>query len=333
MPSIDVRLAALNRDTARLEQRAKQVAAALPAIPNGAAPVRTREAVQQVAPLFEQSAQLGARAVSIVRQIERGATHGLADGSAGLVDARLGAQTVITRALYSGRTITQLTGLGVHDHAEVAVSRVPGSPSSKPRWEQSRGGQDLPNVRLNGSISPVAANLVTDRLENVPARVVTQTDAQGARAIMFSGNLTDVWGYRSLKGVQPRGWPEGSTWDIVPGAGSPEGFAANPGREQTGRGHGSTSLALHEYGHVVDHAMASHSASRITSEQAWMRGPQREVRSRASATDYVTKYPEEWFAESFARYTKSRESQAALARWYPKTWEFLRERLGEQRFA
>ena len=36
--------------------------------------------------------------------------------------------------------------------------------------------------------------------------------------------------------------------------------------------------------------------------------------------------------ESFARFTKSPQSTAALARWYPQTYAFMREHVGTPDF-
>jgi SPP1 gp7 family putative phage head morphogenesis protein len=53
------------------------------------------------------------------------------------------------------------------------------------------------------------------------------------------------------KGKSPRGWPEGMTWDIVPG-----GYDRKQKHVIAGNGsHGSVSLLLHEYGHAVGHTL------------------------------------------------------------------------------
>lgn len=57
-----------------------------------------------------------------------------------------------------------------------------------------------------------------------------------------------------LRGVQPRGWPDGSTWDQVPGAYSPSTRQLLIGDENKHQ-HGCTSLANHEFGHAVSDAV------------------------------------------------------------------------------
>lgn len=81
------------------------------------------------------------------------------------------------------------------------------------------------------------------------------------RALVDNGTVIDVGnttvtGFPShahLAGVRPRGWPEGRTWDEVPGLYDP---SAN--RVVLGRGrHGTGSLAKHETGHALDVALGS----------------------------------------------------------------------------
>jgi hypothetical protein len=67
----------------------------------------------------------------------------------------------------------------------------------------------------------------------------------------------------SLRGVQPRGWPPGSTWDSVPGIFNPasnevviaivgHGTAAGPHVPLSGEGEGSADLVVHETSHGLD---------------------------------------------------------------------------------
>ena len=58
-------------------------------------------------------------------------------------------------------------------------------------------------------------------------------------------NITELDKMRHLRGVQPRGWSEGKTWDVVPGAHSPGIRRTLIGPH---KGHGSTDLSLHEFG-------------------------------------------------------------------------------------
>jgi len=319
---IAARMARLERDVAAFHARVNKVGAALPP-----EPPRDPTTLARVHPLYEAAERLRLRAEDIAQDM------GVPDFfNEPVVQARRGAALVLDSAHLAARTVTQVTRVGLEGHAPTTVSVTPGSAASAQRWEQARAGRDIPDVRIVGSVPQPAANLLADRLENVPGGVVQLTDRLGIRGALFSGKLTDVWGYRRLRGEHPRGWPDGATWDTVPGAGGTSGYAANPNRELTGRGHSSSSLALHEYAHAVDHATARPGWRRASVERPWRDGPWRELRRRTEVSAYLRNHAEEWYAEAFARYTRSPQSQAALARWYPETWRYFRSRMGEQQF-
>lgn len=80
-----------------------------------------------------------------------------------------------------------------------------------------------------------------------------------ARIVVCRESVTDH--ERSLRGARPRGWPEGKTWDIVPGAYLPKrsqvvvATRAGPSGRRIapqGDGHGSVDLLLHETMHGHD---------------------------------------------------------------------------------
>lgn len=64
--------------------------------------------------------------------------------------------------------------------------------------------------------------------------------------------ITDLDDLGYLKGQQPRGWTAGSTFDQVPGVYDPSRRVCACGGDS--KGHGSTSLILHEGGHALDDA-------------------------------------------------------------------------------
>ena len=104
-------------------------------------------------------------------------------------------------------------------------------------------------LRVDGSIDAVWSGVATD-----PLRYRT-------RVVAARGSVTDA--RTDLRGVQPRGWPPGKTWDQVPGAFMPDtnevvvATQAGPnGSRQvppTGSSHGSANLVLHEAGHALDY--------------------------------------------------------------------------------
>jgi hypothetical protein len=100
-----------------------------------------------------------------------------------------------------------------------------------------------------------------------------------------------------LKGVRPRGWPKGMTWDIVPGAYDPVSntvVIATSGKN----GHGCFNLALHEIGHAYDAVQGEPSQS-TAFKAAWNA-------DKSSLGPYYTQPGvaglSETYAEGFASY-------------------------------
>jgi hypothetical protein len=151
--------------------------------------------------------------------------------------------------------------------------------------------------------------LVARELAKLPKSTLEQMKAQGTKVVACQGSVTD---YDSkLKGVKPNGWPEGSTWDTVPGMYDPKTNKVviatigqnDPGGAHvplTGEGHGSANLTIHEAMHGVD--MGAGGAARSTGTDFG--------NARGQDIGSLDKYekqagvwgPRETWAESSARY-------------------------------
>lgn len=115
-------------------------------------------------------------------------------------------------------------------------------------------------VRAGGSATQEDVDAVVGELEKMPLAQLEQMERNGTRVVAARGSVTDA--RTDLRGVQPRGWPPGKTWDQVPGAFMPDtnevvvATQAGPnGSRQvppTGSNHGSANLVLHEAGHSLD---------------------------------------------------------------------------------
>src|SRR5690242_4531611 len=115
-------------------------------------------------------------------------------------------------------------------------------------------------VKTGGSGTAEDAKLVAESLAKLPKSTLEQMQKNGTKVIACRDSVTD---YRTdLKGVQPRGWPPGATWDKVPGSNTPDknevviavighGTPAGPHVPNTGEGHGSVNLAAHESTHSI----------------------------------------------------------------------------------
>jgi len=112
-----------------------------------------------------------------------------------------------------------------------------------------------------------------------------------------------------LAGVKPRGWADGQTWDNVPGGYDPNAKVCACGGG--GKGHGATSLALHEGAHALDHALVKKFGARASDTKEWQDAFYA-MHGSANMNPYFTYdgnqsgFLSEGFAESYAAFTKHR---------------------------
>ena len=98
----------------------------------------------------------------------------------------------------------------------------------------------------------------------------------------------DKLGY--LRGLTPRGWPPGSTWDSVAGIGP----GVRGGVMVFGEGrHGTMNLAWHESAHALDVALGTHAIGSDTTLSAELTGPWNRVPKLVSEFAAVRKVTEE----------------------------------------
>lgn len=88
--------------------------------------------------------------------------------------------------------------------------------------------------------------------------MLAELHASGVKFVAVKDSVTEYLTH--LKGVRPRGWSPGKTWDIVPGVYDPNVntvVIATSGKHS----HGSYNLALHETGHAYDAVLGRPSGS------------------------------------------------------------------------
>jgi hypothetical protein len=116
-------------------------------------------------------------------------------------------------------------------------------------------------VSVGGTATRADADAVATKLAILPTAALRAIDKarfpNGApiKIIATKGSITDY--VPELRGVRPRGWPPGTSWDSVPGIslGSTVVIATRDGRvPEIGNGHGSYDLVVHETFHSVDSA-------------------------------------------------------------------------------
>ncbi|OCA90848.1 toxin [Bacillus sp. FJAT-27225] len=170
------------------------------------------------------------------------------------------------------------------------------------------------------SFDTVEAAEMIRRIAKLPQPLLNRIDEEGIRVRLFEGNLTDNPTASHLKGKTPRGYTNGATWDSVPGIGGAEIVLVKIGASEKGKGHGSINLELHELAHSIDHLVYKDFSDQDSFQAIW----KKERTELFPGRDYFIIYPEEYFAEAFAYYYFSAESNAFLKSTAPLTYELIK---------
>ena len=167
-------------------------------------------------------------------------------------------------------------------------------------------------------------------MAKLPASILDAVAANEVKVIACRGTVTDYM--TELKGVRPRDWPPGATWDDVPGCYSPAKdevvIATIAGRNDTrlvpakGQGQGSVDMVFHEVGHSLDDtgALRGHSKN----EQAFIDAYTADTPAlKRYGMSYLLQEGEagrsEAFAETFALYFSGNPS---LKTRFPAIFEY-----------
>lgn len=161
-------------------------------------------------------------------------------------------------------------------------------------------------IDIKGKADEKDAALVAVELAKLPAESLKKLKDSKTRVVVCRGSITE---HRTdLKGVKPRGWPAGSSWDNVPGAYTTDrnevvvatighGTKAGAHVPKTGELHGSANLVLHETTHALDHATGGSSSKEFLAARAKDASHLGAYESQAGVAGQ-----EETYAESAARY-------------------------------
>lgn len=143
------------------------------------------------------------------------------------------------------------------------------------------------------------AVVVTEMLK-IPLGALQALKKKGMTVVVCKNSVTEI--KTELKGVRPRGWPAGHTWDSVPGlydrANKRVIIATRGGKvPANGDGHGAHNLVLHEVAHAIDAAGGGSDSKEFKAARDKDKGTLSAYESQAGAAGR-----EETYAESFARY-------------------------------
>ncbi len=198
-----------------------------------------------------------------------------------------------------------LSGLAQQVKAEFDKQRAPRPPTPEEVAQRKLVADKVTATAGHGTEADT--KLVVDQLAKMPKGLLDALEKNGTKVKVCRGSVTDY--LTDLKGVKPRGWPEGMTWDSVPGLQRPQSKevviatvgqdTGNPHVPKTGEGHGSVNLVIHESAHGVDYAASPHVSTTKPFTDA--RNP-----DKGALAPYETQPdpagPEETFAESCARF-------------------------------
>jgi hypothetical protein len=163
---------------------------------------------------------------------------------------------------------------------------------------------------------------IINKIGKLPTFMLERLVENDVRIKLFTGNLTDNWNARHLKGQTPRGYTNSDrTWDDVPGMGGSRNVFVKIGASRKGSGHGSVSLELHELAHTIDTIVYDH----IREDEAFLRIWKDESAKLFPGQPYFLEHPEEYFAEAFAMYYKDSYHKAVLKNKAPDTYYFIKQ--------
>jgi hypothetical protein len=84
-------------------------------------------------------------------------------------------------------------------------------PVTKVQWFQL--------VEIGGTAVDSDKALVIAELTKIPLIALSALKEEGVKVVVCRNSVTEI--RTDLKGVRPRGWPAGKTWDTVPGLNDP----------------------------------------------------------------------------------------------------------------
>lgn len=161
---------------------------------------------------------------------------------------------------------------------------------------------------------------IMQSIYKLPPSLLTKLVENDVKIKLFNGKLTDNASAAHLKGIIPRGYKQGATWDDVPGMGGSHTVYVKIGASDKGNGHGSVNLELHELAHSIDHIVYRD----LSKDHKFMSIWNKEVQLLFPNQPYFTNYPEEYFAETFAMYYVNPEQSLYLKRLAPQTYSYIK---------
>lgn len=176
-----------------------------------------------------------------------------------------------------------------------------------------------------------ALNEVLDTYSKLPVRIIHVLRDRNKGIDLVSQSVTNHPQLAHLRGVTPRGWEEGETWEGVPGAGAIGSHPTIIAGDSLHQGHGTLDLILHEVGHTVDRFLKNGNLRMDLSSTEMFQGLHRNtpftILYGTHTGNYASSHVEENFADMFAMYFFSERSRRALEQVYPEGMVYLESEL------
>lgn len=155
-------------------------------------------------------------------------------------------------------------------------------------------------------------------ISQINPTILTFLSENNLKVKLFDGKLTDEPGFQDLKGTVPRGWNNGLTWDDVPGGCGPTLAVAKIGASQTGMGHSSVNLELHEIGHLFER-----NYQELRNNEDYNQIWKEEAPKLMPGRIYFSDYQDEFFAEAFAMYYYDNNTREVVKQVAPNTFSLI----------
>lgn len=171
-----------------------------------------------------------------------------------------------------------------------------------------------------GDYDKEEAEKMMDRILRIHPEILQSFIDKGCKIRLINTNITGDSLYSHLKGETPRGWEDtGLTWDDIPGIGG-QVVLARIGYSDTGKGHGSFNLELHETAHSIDKYVLGD----ISQMEEFVKIKEEEKQSLFGDNHYFD-YSEEYFAEIFTMYYLNEDTYNQLKKDAPKSFRYIKK--------
>ncbi|WP_419392721.1 anthrax toxin lethal factor-related metalloendopeptidase [Cytobacillus praedii] len=173
-------------------------------------------------------------------------------------------------------------------------------------------------VETKGDYDQEEALNMVNRIWSIPTSILNVMYKQGVQVKFINFPLTDLPEYAYLKGEVPRGWEHTPyTWDDVPGIGG-QTVVARIGYSYK-KMHSSVNLELHETAHAIDNYVFNNIS--YSDEFTKIHTLEHDDFNDNPYYDYK----EEYFAEAFAYFYASSDTNEELKEKAPLTFKFINE--------